>query len=155
MTTPASSIVTTGTSAASIRSSASEVSCSKVSAVFSSMVSSAPDSSPTWIICSASRGKRLPRAKANLAKAQVQTLAEKVQQYEMDTGTLPDSLAALVSSDAPGWLGPYAKDAELKDPWNHAFEYRVPGADQPFDLVSYGKDGQAGGTSVDADIAFQ
>ena len=95
------------------------------------------------------------RAKANLAKAQVQTLAEKVQQYEMDTGTLPDSLAALVSSDAPGWLGPYAKDAELKDPWNHPFEYRVPGADQPFDLVSYGKDGEAGGTSVDADIAFQ
>lgn len=95
------------------------------------------------------------RAKANLAKAQVQTLAEKVQQYEMDTGTLPDSLSALVSSDAPGWLGPYAKESELKDPWNHAFDYRVPGDDQPFALVSYGKDGQAGGTSVDADIAFQ
>ena len=95
------------------------------------------------------------RAKANLAKAQVQTLAEKIQQYEMDTGSLPDSLSALVASDAPGWLGPYAKDAELKDPWNHAFEYRVPGTDQAFDLVSYGKDGQAGGTSVDADIAFQ
>jgi len=95
------------------------------------------------------------RAKVNLAKAQVQTLAEKVQQYESDTGTLPDSLAALVSSDAPGWLGPYAKEAELKDPWNHAFEYRVPGDDQPFSLVSFGKDGEAGGTSVDADIAFE
>lgn len=95
------------------------------------------------------------RAKANLAKAQVQTLAEKIQQYEMDTGSLPDSLSSLVASDAPGWLGPYAKEAELKDPWNHPFEYRVPGDDQPFSLVSYGKDGQAGGTSVDADIAFQ
>ena len=71
------------------------------------------------------------------------------------TGSLPDSLSALVASDAPGWLGPYAKEAELKDPWNHAFEYRVPGDDQPFSLVSFGKDGQAGGTSVDADIAFQ
>jgi len=37
------------------------------------------------------------RAKANLAKAQVQTLAEKVQQFEMDTGTLPGSLEELVS----------------------------------------------------------
>ena len=25
--------------------------------------------------------------------------------------------------NATGWLGPYAKTAELKDPWNHPFEY--------------------------------
>lgn len=95
------------------------------------------------------------RAKANLAKAQVQTLAEKVQQYEMDTGSLPGSLQDLVSSSATGWLGPYAKDAELKDPWNHPYVYSVPGDGQPFDLVSLGKDGQPGGTSVDADVKFQ
>ncbi|MDQ2703098.1 MAG: type II secretion system protein GspG, partial [Pseudomonadota bacterium] len=47
------------------------------------------------------------RAKANLARAQVQTLAEKVQQYEMDTGSLPPALEALVDNtgNAPGWLG--------------------------------------------------
>ena len=95
------------------------------------------------------------RAKANLAKAQVQTLAEKVQQYEMDTGTLPDSLAALVSSDAPGWLGPYAKDAELNDPWNEPIRYTVPGEAGPFDLLSLGADRQPGGASVDADIAYE
>ncbi len=80
------------------------------------------------------------RAKANLAKAQVQTLAEKVQQYEMDTGTLPGSLDALVDNpgNATGWLGPYAKAAELKDPWNHAYEYPAPGEGQPFDLISLG-----------------
>ena len=97
------------------------------------------------------------RAKANLAKAQVQTLAEKVQQFEMDTGTLPGSLEELVSApgNASGWLGPYAKEAELKDPWNHPFEYTMPGDGQPFDLVSLGKDGKAGGTSVDADVKYQ
>ena len=95
------------------------------------------------------------RAKVNLARAQVQTLAEKVQQFESDTGTLPGSLAELVRSDASGWLGPYAKEAELKDPWNHAWEYKAPGDDRAFDLLSYGKDGKPGGTSVDADIAFQ
>jgi general secretion pathway protein G len=95
------------------------------------------------------------RAKVNLAKAQVQTLAEKVQQYESDTGALPGSLDQLVQSDAGGWLGPYAKTAELKDPWNHAFEYKAPGENKPFDLLSYGKDGKPGGTSVDADIAFE
>ena len=97
------------------------------------------------------------RAKANLARAQVQTLAEKVQQYEMDTGGLPPALEALVDNtgNAAGWLGPYAKAGELKDPWNHAYVYRVPGDGQAFDLVSLGKDGQAGGESVDADVKFQ
>ena len=97
------------------------------------------------------------RAKANLAKAQVQTLAEKIQQFEMDTGTLPDSLDDLVTQpgDASGWLGPYAKAAELKDPWNKPFEYRVPGESQPFDLISLGKDGQSGGDSVNADIVYE
>ena len=95
------------------------------------------------------------RAKVNLAKAQVQTLAEKVQQFESDTGALPGSLTELVQSDASGWLGPYAKEAELKDPWNNAWDYKAPGESRPFDLLSYGKDGKPGGSSVDADIAFQ
>ena len=94
------------------------------------------------------------RAKANLARAQVQTLAEKVQQYEMDTGGLPPALEALVDNtgNAAGWLGPYAKAGELKDPWNHAYVYRVPGDGQAFDLVSLGKDGQAGGQDESADV---
>lgn len=97
------------------------------------------------------------RAKANLARAQVQTLAEKVQQYEMDTGGLPPALEALVdnTANAAGWLGPYAKAGELKDPWNHPYVYRVPGEGQAFDLVSLGKDGQPGGESVDADVKFE
>ena len=97
------------------------------------------------------------RAKANLAKAQVQTLASKVEQYEMDTGSLPATLEALVGNgaNAVGWLGPYAKAAELKDPWNHPYVYRVPGDGQAFDLVSLGKDGQPGGESVDADVQYE
>jgi general secretion pathway protein G len=97
------------------------------------------------------------RAKHNLAEAQVQTLAEKIQQYEMDTGNIPDSLDALVKAPggASGWLGPYAKEADLKDPWNTPFVYTVPGSGAPFDLASLGADRQAGGDSVDADISYQ
>ena len=97
------------------------------------------------------------RAKVNLAKAQVQTLAEKVQQYEIDTGGLPGSLGDLVKAPggASGWLGPYAKDSELKDPWNHPYVYVTPGEGKPFDLSSLGKDGQAGGDSVNADIKYE
>ena len=97
------------------------------------------------------------RAKYNLAKSQVQTLAEKIQQYENDTGSLPGSLDDLVTQpgNATGWLGPYAKAGELKDPWNHPLEYHVPGDNQAFDLASFGKDGKPGGSSTDADITYQ
>lgn len=73
------------------------------------------------------------KARYNLAKAQVQTMAEKVQSYQMDTGTLPNSLEDLVRQpgNASGWLGPYAKQADLKDPWGTPYEYRVPGNSKP------------------------
>ena len=95
------------------------------------------------------------RAKVNLAKAQVQTLAEKVGQFQQDTGALPGSLDELVKSSATGWLGPYAKESELKDPWNHPYVYAMPGEGKPFDLSSLGADGQAGGESVNADIKYE
>ena len=94
------------------------------------------------------------RAKVRLAQAQVQTLAEKVSQFEMDTGQLPASLDQLVTQPggAVGWLGPYAKDSELRDPWNTPYEYRAPGDGQPYDIVSYGADRRPGGDSVNADL---
>lgn len=97
------------------------------------------------------------RGDYNIAKAQVQTLAGKVESFQMDTGRLPTSLEELVTQpgDVNGWLGPYAKPVELKDPWGHAIEYRAPGEGGPFDLVSLGKDGKVGGSSVDADIKYE
>ena len=97
------------------------------------------------------------RGKANLAKSQIQTLAGKVENYQLDTGSLPARLDDLVTQpgNAGGWLGPYAKPAELKDPWGHQIEYRAPGEGQPYELLSLGKDGQPGGESYDADIRFE
>ena len=97
------------------------------------------------------------RAKANLANSQVQSLAGKIEQYDLDNSSLPPDLQALISqpSDAPNWLGPYAKADEIKDPWGRPFIYRAPGQDGPYDLISYGKDGQPGGDSVNRDIVLQ
>ena len=97
------------------------------------------------------------RARVNLAQAQVQTLAGKVDNYEMDTGTLPGRLSDLVvqPSGVTGWLGPYATESELNDPWNTPFEFRVPGDGRRYDIVSYGADRQPGGESVNADIRIQ
>jgi len=97
------------------------------------------------------------RAKVKLAQAQVQTLAEKVQQFQMDTGALPADLNALVAAPAgvAGWLGPYAKQGDLNDPWMHPMQYKTLGEGRAFDIVSLGADGQPGGDSVNADIRYE
>lgn len=97
------------------------------------------------------------KARYRLAQSTVQTMAEKVQSYQMDTGSLPGSLEDLVRQpgNASGWLGPYAKEGDLKDPWGTPYVYRVPGESGAFDLVSLGADRADGGTSVDADIKYE
>lgn len=97
------------------------------------------------------------RANYRIAEAQIQTLAQKIDQYQMDTGRLPTALQDLVvqPGDATGWLGPYARADDLVDPWKTPIEYRVPGDGRPFDLVSLGADRAPGGQSVNADIRFE
>jgi general secretion pathway protein G len=93
------------------------------------------------------------KAQYNIARTQLSALAASVDQYQNDVGALPDSLDQLVHSDAEGWLGPYAKTEELKDPWHNAIEFRKPGEDDaPFALVSLGVDGKPGGDGVDKDL---
>lgn len=97
------------------------------------------------------------RGDYNLGKSAVQTLAGKIENFRMDTGRLPASLDELVTApgDASGWLGPYAKEAELRDPFGHPYEYRAPGQGGDFDLIFLGKDGKPGGTSTDADFEYE
>ena len=98
------------------------------------------------------------RAKVGLAKAQIQTTADKIEQYKMDVGRYPAALEDLVKAPtgSSGWLGPYAKEIELKDPWGQPMEYKVPGENErAFSLLSHGRDGKPGGSSVDADIASE
>lgn len=97
------------------------------------------------------------RANYRIAEAQIQTLAQKIDQYEMDTGRLPNALQDLLvqPGNAAGWLGPYARADDLVDPWKTPIEYRVPGDGRRFDLVSLGADRAPGGQSVNADIRFE
>jgi general secretion pathway protein G len=94
------------------------------------------------------------RANVKLAASAVADLSGKIEQYEMDTGVLPQRLEDLVREpgSVKGWLGPYAKESALKDPWNTPYDYRVPGEGAPYAVISYGDDKKPGGSGVDADI---
>ena len=39
------------------------------------------------------------------------------------------------------------------DPWGHGYVYRSPGQRAPYEIVSFGSDGQEGGSGTAADIA--
>ena len=93
-----------------------------------------------------------------VAKAQIDALEKALDQYRLDIGSYPNNelgLKALVErpADQPKWGGPYLRKDVPLDPWGKPYIYKVPGEKGDFDLVSYGKDGQAGGAGEAADIS--
>ncbi|MCB1639160.1 MAG: type II secretion system major pseudopilin GspG, partial [Thiothrix sp.] len=105
--------------------------------------------------------KYLGRGKSQSAKVQIENISAALDMYRLEVGNYPTSsegLKSLVSAPAGarGWNGPYLKKGSVPvDPWNNEYQYKRPGANsQPYDLVSLGADGAAGGEGDDADISL-
>jgi general secretion pathway protein G len=100
----------------------------------------------------------LGEAKVKAAKIQIESFSSALDLYYLDAGRYPSSsegLAALAQrpGGATTWNGPYLKGGVVpNDPWGRAYVYRSPGEHGSFDIVSYGSDGQEGGTGTAADI---
>ncbi len=100
------------------------------------------------------------KSEIQVAKAQIESLEKALDQFRLDAKRYPtaeEGLAVLVAKPAnvPGWSGPYLKKAVPNDPWGRPYLYRMPGEKHEFEIVSYGRDGKAGGTGEDADIRIQ
>lgn len=100
---------------------------------------------------------QLGKSEAKVARAQIEGLAKALDLYRLDVGRYPTSeqgLVALVTrpSDAPKWDGPYLQKGVPLDPWNRDYQYRSPGENGEYDLLSMGKDGQPGGDGENAEI---
>ncbi|MGE5489694.1 MAG: type II secretion system major pseudopilin GspG [Actinomycetota bacterium] len=97
------------------------------------------------------------KSEVKAARAQIDALEKALDQYRIDNGHYPGQeagLAALVTkpSNEAKWDGPYLKKGVPNDPWGNAYVYKIPGEHGEYDLLSYGKDGQPGGTGEAADI---
>lgn len=102
---------------------------------------------------------QLGRSEQGVAKAQVEAFARALDTYRLEVGQYPtteEGLNALLTKPASAakWNGPYLQKAVPSDPWGRAYLYRAPGANGDFEIVSYGKDGQPGGTGDAADVTF-
>jgi general secretion pathway protein G len=101
----------------------------------------------------------LGESKVKAAKIQMESFSSALDLYYLDVGSYPsssDGLAALVQhpGNAEAWNGPYLKGGVVpNDPWGHAYVYRSPAEHAPYEIVSYGSDGQEGGTGTAADIS--
>lgn len=101
---------------------------------------------------------QLGKSERTIAKAQIDALDKALDTFRLEAGRYPtteEGLASLVQKPptVSHWDGPYLKKGVPLDPWNNPYHYRSPGDKTEFELLSYGKDGQPGGTGENADIS--
>ena len=101
---------------------------------------------------------QIGKSEVTAARSQIDALGKALDAYRIDVGRYPSTTEGLAALNArpeaaPGWNGPYLKKAVPLDPWQHAYVYQYPVANNDFRLLSYGKDGKAGGKDEDADIS--
>lgn len=98
------------------------------------------------------------RAKSQTAVVQIANIKAAMQIYYLDVGRAPTAaqgLDALIRrpQGIQNWNGPYLDSADgLTDPWGRRYQLRVPGETSPFEIFSFGRDGQPGGDGEDSDI---
>jgi general secretion pathway protein G len=102
---------------------------------------------------------QIGKSEVATAKAQLDAFEKALDQYRLDTGRYPTTdvgLAALVTQPAnePRWNGPYLRKDPPPDPWGSPYVYKSPGERGSYDLMSYGKDRQPGGTGENADLSI-
>jgi general secretion pathway protein G len=98
---------------------------------------------------------RTEQAKIARAKSDIAAVGLALDLFELDVGSYPESLEALVAKEPPSgmesskWNGPYLKKGLPKDPWGHEYQYQQPSQhNQDYDLSSVGPDGKPGNDDV-------
>lgn len=95
----------------------------------------------------------LVTAKQNVARSEIATIKNGLQLFFMEHDRFPtyEEGLAILKKKTPQHAGGILT-SDLKDPWNHDYIYVYPGTHGAFDLISYGADGQQGGTGSNEDV---
>ena len=104
---------------------------------------------------------RSDQARVTAAETQLKTLSQALDMYRLDNSHYPSTqqgLEALVNRPSgtpePNNWGPESYMNSIpEDPWGNDYQYISPGTEGPYDLYSFGADGQEGGEGNDADIS--
>jgi len=104
------------------------------------------------------------RARIAAARTQMGIFRNALQLYRMDQGSYPtqaQGLRALCERpQIPPIPSKYPADGYLEsrnlplDPWGHDYVYLIPGPEgAPYEIISYGADGEIGGEGEAADLS--
>ncbi len=95
----------------------------------------------------------LIKGKQSAARAEIAQLSNSLQLFYTETDRYPDNDEGLALLTRPSPSHPHGiLQGDLLDPWGHAYVYVYPGLHGPFDICSYGANGQEGGMGADTDI---
>ena len=84
----------------------------------------------------------LENSKIRTTQLKISQIGQAANNYFATVGEYPTSLNDL--ANPPDGLQPFIKGVP-KDPWGHAFEYKLKGGGtDPFEIISVGPDGQRG-----------
>ncbi len=100
---------------------------------------------------------QLGKSSAKVARVQIESFSQALDQYRLDVGQYPTTeqglpALRLAPPEMVRWQGPYLKRDVPTDPWGRPYVYRQPGQHGDFDLLSLGSDGQPGGTGEATDV---
>ncbi len=108
--------------------------------------------------------ERPEEARRIKAKMDIKTIESALKLYKIDNGVYPSTeqgLEALIKKPTISPLpkkwrdGGYLEGTSVpKDPWGNPYYYTASGAEgRDYEIISYGNDGQPGGTGRDADVS--
>ena len=108
--------------------------------------------------------RRPAEARVAATRLQIKTFKQALQMYRMDHAAYPTQAQGLEALCTRPTRSPVPENYPVEgyldsrkaplDPWNHAYIYIVPGANNaPYEIISYGADGEPGGLDEAADIS--
>ena len=109
--------------------------------------------------------RHLPgRARVAKARTEIGQIRTALEMYCSDQGRFPSQAQGLHALCQKPTVPPVPKDypesgyldrsSVPRDPWGNEYVYSAPGRNgRPYEVTSYGRDGEPGGTGEDADIS--
>lgn len=113
------------------------------------------------VVVGVSSIKMMDSAKTAKCQKEIEVFKQALESYYAECGSFPTKAQGLnalwekpVLYPVPSkWNGPYLDTEVPLDPWGNEYYYEVPGKNNlPYEIYSYGSDGEKGGTGSAEDI---